>query len=127
MTIGAWWFARDSVLSFSGPGVVIPNSTDPVIIITSPFVMNGSIFVHTLFGSIEHPVVFSTTISGTGIATMTLNLFPNLGPGGYIYSSVQYDFQSVPEPTTLVLFATGVIGLAACYRPRSTKRRATRS
>ena len=127
MTIGAWWFARDSVLSFSGPGVVIPNSTDPVIIITSPFVMNGSIFVHTLFGSIEHPVVFSTTISGTGIATMTLNLFPNLGSGGYIYSSVRYDFQSVPELTTLVLFATGAIGLAACYRPRSTKRRATRS
>src|SRR5437588_12390500 len=107
MTIGAWWFARDSVLSFSGPGVAIPNSTDPVIIITSPFVMNGSIFVHTLFGSIEHPVVFSTTISGSGIATTTLNLLPTLGPAGYIHSSVRYGFQSLTAPTKLVFVAAG--------------------
>src|SRR5436190_9139930 len=36
MTIGAWWFARDSQLTFSGPGVVIPQSTDSVITLTSP-------------------------------------------------------------------------------------------
>jgi hypothetical protein len=116
-TVGAWWFLRDSTLSFSGPGVEIPDSTDPIITISSPFVMTGSVFVHAL-NDFNHPVIFSTTISGSGIATLTLQFFPNIGAGGYILSSVHYDFAPVPEPTTLSLLALGVASFAARYRRR---------
>jgi hypothetical protein len=116
-TVGAWWFLRDSTLSFNGPGVVIPDSTDPTITISSTFDMTGSVIVHSL-NDVSHPVIFSTTISGSGIATLTLQFFPNLGPGGYILSNVRYEFAPVPEPTTLTLLGLGVAGLAARYRRR---------
>src|SRR5687767_1501830 len=69
MTIPAWWLGRDSVLSFTGPGVVIPSSTDSIITVTSPFVMSGSVVIRPLEG-VVHPPIFSTMISGSGIATM---------------------------------------------------------
>lgn len=116
-TSGAWWFGQDSHLVFNGAGIVIPDSTAATLTLTSTFTMTGTVIVHSL-DLPGQPIIFSTDVSGSGIATLTLQYISNLGPPGYVLTRVSYDFTAIPEPTTLFLLGTGLAGLAARHRRR---------
>jgi len=95
--------ASASQLTFTTPTVAIPSGVG-TLTVTTPFTMIGELSIRTLPGG---PQIFSTTIFGSGIATLTLRELE----GGHILTVIRYDFQT-PEPATLLLFVTGLTGLA---------------
>ncbi len=115
------WAAHDSFLQFTGPGVIIPDSADPITL-TMPFEMAGTVNVHAL--NDPRPVIFSTTITGSGIATLTLRR-PAGNQAGFAIDTARYDFSpaAVPEPATVVLLTTGLAGIVVrkCRRSRRSK------
>jgi PEP-CTERM motif len=122
-TVLVSWAAHDSFLEFTGPGVVIPSSAEEITL-TMPFDMVGTIQVHSL--NDPGPVIFSTMINGSGIATLSLQRPPG-NPVGFAVTAARYDFNSaaVPEPATLILLTTGLAEIVARrYRGRlRTKQR----
>lgn len=110
-TVLVSWAAHDSFLQFTGPGVVIPAAADQITL-TMPFDMGGTIQIHSLDD--PGPVIFSTMINGTGIATLFLQRPPG-NPAGFAITAARYDFNptTVPEPATLILLTTGLAGIVA--------------
>ena|SRR5690349_5639146 len=107
-------------LSFTGATVVPAATTN--ISITAPFTFTG-----TLFGCVQGVpncnsgnAIFTTDLVGQGIATIQLD-FIRLNPSGnpaFLFNSVTYNFQpaEVPEPMTITLLATGLLGLGAKWK-----------
>jgi hypothetical protein len=116
-TVGAWFNARDTIMTFTGPSVLFPGDTNnaSTITLSTSFTMTGTLVVRDINGS-GFPVVFTSPIVGQGTAFLTFTLLPQ----GYFLSNITYQFSDAaqaPEPATLLLLGTGLAG-AALYKRR---------
>lgn len=102
-------------LGFIGGSVVIPITNDPFVTLTAPFSLSG---FSSLGGSALDGRV-GLAFMGSGTGTLTLR---NLGNGQFIATNITYTFEPVPEPATVILLSSGLIGITALYRRRRDRK-----
>ncbi|HEX3250114.1 MAG TPA: PEP-CTERM sorting domain-containing protein, partial [Pyrinomonadaceae bacterium] len=92
-----------------------------VIFARKPLVFNGADLRDAYIAR-----YFSTTLTGQGTATLKLHFDGTFnGVSAYSFESLTFEFQdptAVPEPMTITLVATGLVGLGANLRRRAKRR-----
>jgi hypothetical protein len=109
------FLALSGSLLFSAGSVNIPITDDPTITLTAPFTMSGG------FGGHNESGTFSFDFTGSGIATLVLDRAgTDRGNPTYTFRSLTYAFSptSIPEPVTIVLLGTGLVGVGIKARKR---------
>jgi hypothetical protein len=109
--------------TFAAANVVLPPGTTDLTI-TAPFFFNGDIRGCDGNSLICTTEVFSTIeLIGQGTATVQFAFGGTLnGITLYSFRSVTYQFQEIPEPVTVLLLTSGLIGLGAKLRSRRRPR-----
>ena len=109
---------------FIAGSVVLPPPV-AAITITVPFtfsgVINGCAVSHATCTSSD--IVFTTQLSGSGLAFVQLNFFQTSSFSFYQFKNVTYVFTDpVPEPMSLLLLSGGLAALAGARLKRRMKR-----
>ena len=104
------------LLRFTGPDVIIPITDSTTLTLTAPFTFSGP-----MEGCLEpifrcRIVVFSTQLSGSGLATIQLDeIIDPQGRRFFKFRNVTYTFTdtTVPEPSSILFLTSGIAALVA--------------
>ena len=113
-------------LTFTGPSIVIPQTNLTSLILTAPFTLSGSLGGCTGSELDCGTILFSTDVSGTGVATIRFEGFvDSQNRILYDFRNVAYTFTNttVPEPASILLLTSGVAALVAGKRKLRASRR----
>ncbi len=104
-------------LDFSPFLLTIPTDTSSTFVDNLPFTMSGNL----QFRGVGNTTIADLGFTGQGFARVNLQYIANINR--FLITSVTYSFQPaavapVPEPTTFLLFGTGLLGSIAAYRRR---------
>ena len=105
-----------NLLSFTGPNVIIPVTDATTITLTAPFTLSGY-----MGGCLDPPYycqmpVFSTQVSGSGLATIQYDEFIDWqGRRFFRFRDVTYTFTdtTTPEPSSILFLTSGIAALVA--------------
>jgi hypothetical protein len=111
-------------ITFTGPSVVMPVSDAAFLTLTTPFTMSGTLGGCMMSHFICSPIVFSTEVTGSGLAT--IQFFSYLDPLRgrlFQFQSVTYTFENTtaPEPASIAMLLSGIATFAVAKLLRKTR------
>jgi hypothetical protein len=108
-------------LTFTGPNIVLPSvfpqPEGPGPVLRGEFTFAGNVTLFTT-ESRTGPPVFSSELTGRGTARVFAGRIPS---DLFLVHDLGYTFTPVPEPSTLAMLVSGVIGVAAALRRRRSR------
>ena len=114
-------------LEISGDPLLLPNSMSNVVLI-APFTASGFIAGCLTSDPFCEAPVFTTELTGSGVARIELTLFLDAqGSPFFQFARATYVFGPVPEPTSILLLTSGLAAIGAAKLKRRRSGSKTRS